>query len=325
MPKARRVDPSRTLLIQNKFAEELAARQEWLKEQIIRHVEKADSYGLGGKAASSGIQTLATLARARSAPPKGPLTANEPYRFLTDSGKLKAFSGWLQDQIDSGILKGVGQTDIADPLTIQYIQSAYKQGLIRAYLDSHAEDYANDPSFFTKGQERFLATSFNAPVAKSQVEALATRTFEEMRGFTNTEKTQLGRILADAMANGSSADQAARDMTNQIDGITRTRANVIARTEIVRAHAEGQLDAYEALGATELGVEVEWLTSGDPCEDCADGADESPYTIDEARGLIPMHPNCRCTFAPFVPEAQTQNRTRGRVFNSLFAQEGLRT
>jgi len=46
---------------------------------------------------------------------------------------------------------------------------------------------------------------------------------------------------------------------------------------------------------------VNVLTAGDDrvCQDCEDIAEGGPYEIDEARDLIPSHPNCRCAFVPF--------------------------
>lgn len=46
---------------------------------------------------------------------------------------------------------------------------------------------------------------------------------------------------------------------------------------------------------------VNVLTAGDDkvCQTCEDIAADGPYELDEARGLIPAHPNCRCAFIPF--------------------------
>ena len=46
---------------------------------------------------------------------------------------------------------------------------------------------------------------------------------------------------------------------------------------------------------------VNVLTAGDDrvCQDCEDIAADGPYELDEARALIPAHPNCRCAFIPF--------------------------
>lgn len=44
---------------------------------------------------------------------------------------------------------------------------------------------------------------------------------------------------------------------------------------------------------------VEVMNADDPCPVCEDIAAEGPYTINQARGLIPAHPNCQCAFVPF--------------------------
>jgi hypothetical protein len=45
---------------------------------------------------------------------------------------------------------------------------------------------------------------------------------------------------------------------------------------------------------------AEIVTAGDDdvCEECQDLEDDNPYTIAQARGLIPAHPHCRCAWAP---------------------------
>jgi hypothetical protein len=51
-------------------------------------------------------------------------------------------------------------------------------------------------------------------------------------------------------------------------------------------------------------------TAGDDnvCTVCEDIADNGPYSIDEARSLIPAHPNCRCTFIPAGDKRFKQDR-----------------
>lgn len=46
--------------------------------------------------------------------------------------------------------------------------------------------------------------------------------------------------------------------------------------------------------------EVDVLTAEDDrvCRECVDISEGGPYPIDEAEGLIPAHPNCRCVFVP---------------------------
>ena len=94
-------------------------------------------------------------------------------------------------------------------------------------------------------------------------------------------------------------------MTKNIEGLTRTRAIVIARTEVIAAHAEGQLDSYERLGIQEVQVQAEWMTAGDNrvCPEC-ETLEGATLTVTEARGLIPRHPQCRCAWVPVTGKAQ---------------------
>lgn len=69
----------------------------------------------------------------------------------------------------------------------------------------------------------------------------------------------------------------------------------------IHAHAEGQLDGFEDLGIEEVGADVEFSTSDDDivCPIC-EKLKEAVYTIDAARGVIPVHPRCRCSWLPVI-------------------------
>src|SRR6185436_16300423 len=146
------------------------------------------------------------------------------------------------------------------------------------------------------------------PEVITKVELMAARAFENMKGMSAAMKTGLNRVLSDALVYGRGARDTADRMNKQL-GISYRRSLVIARTEIMHAHAEGKLDAFERLGISELGVEVEWSTAGDDhvCPICASMAGTT-YTIKEARGLLPRHPNCRCTFIPVVETTKSKSK-----------------
>lgn len=68
-----------------------------------------------------------------------------------------------------------------------------------------------------------------------------------------------------------------------------------AAVEAARAAREAELQrAFEARQFVNV------LTAGDDrvCDICDDIAADGPYSLDEAQGLIPAHPNCRCAFVP---------------------------
>jgi len=61
------------------------------------------------------------------------------------------------------------------------------------------------------------------------------------------------------------------------------------------ADADGQLDAFDGEGVGQ----VQWQTAGDArvCDQCAP-REGAVYSLAEARGLLPHHPNCRCGWIP---------------------------
>ncbi len=76
-------------------------------------------------------------------------------------------------------------------------------------------------------------------------------------------------------------------------------AELIARTEANRAYNEGNLDALNQAGIEK----VVFLLSPDACPECRAVSESIPgeklgktLAMDEARTLLPIHPNCRCTF-----------------------------
>lgn len=217
------------------------------------------------------------------------ITVNKPLR--SDPEQVRAFQRWLRTQV-SGKL-----TD--EQLWDAYAKAGFKKGQARAYDDVKAKMPKKESLDFYKGsKDQFLRTSFNSPVAKEKVKLLAGRAFDDMEGVTDTMSLRMSRMLTDGLVAGKNPRDIADDLVDEVD-IALPRAETIARTEIIRAHAEGQLQSMDDLGVEEVGVAVEWATAGDErvCELC-DSLEGVVLKIDEARGMLPRHANCRCAWLP---------------------------
>jgi SPP1 gp7 family putative phage head morphogenesis protein len=286
--KVLRRDPTRTTLLRRQFIGQMNRRFTKLYKAIKKWLVEEDSLGLNPR-------DKLKLLQARQ------------YEFLTNPQKLDTFKRWLQQQIDANILTTDGPAGA--PWTGKYVESAYRKGLLRAYTDTNAEVLAQSPEWYAGSKAQFLQTAFAQPEVLSKIELVSTRAFEQLRGVTATVAQQLNRALAQGLSNGWGPLKIARDMQKSIGSLTRTRARMIARTETIYAHAEGQLDAFDLLGVQEVGVVAEWSTAGDElvCPQCADMEGDT-FTIKEARGLIPLHPNCRCTWIPSEPERKRNVR-----------------
>lgn len=274
-----RLDPSRTGLLRRSLATQMRQRFARLRRAVYHLVASEDALRL---------------------------RVNAPFVARTDPAKVREFKAWLERQFASEL---AGRTE--EELWQRYVEEGLRKGAGRAFDDARRLDRAvavGDPgkaAQIAAGRDEFLRDAFNRPVAVEKVKLIAGRALNELEGVTAEMATTMTRILADGMAQGKNPRDIAREMAKRVD-VGQSRALRIARYEIARAHAEGQLDALEQMGVGEVGVEVEWTVSGlgttakgnpSPCPKCAPMAGQT-FTLAQARGRLPLHPNCLCVWRP---------------------------
>lgn len=280
-PTFRHVDPTLTYTLRRAFSARVKNAFGRLKSAVFQAIEREDSLGL----------LLDTLSKAP--------VRNANWRFMSSPQKVEAFRRWLRQQLTS-LVAGKSQEE----LWRAYVEQGFRKGAGRAFDDAKVAERAisyggkEKLDFYNGTREDFLKSAFGRPVAVEKVKLLTGRAFDELNGVTEQMATRMTRVLADGLVQGKGPRDVARDLSNEID-IGRDRAEVIARTEIIRAHAEGQLEALDQLGVEEVGVAVEWATAGDDkvCELC-EPLEGVVMKLDEARGMLPRHPNCRCAWIP---------------------------
>lgn len=245
--------------------------------------------------------------------PGAKFVANQ--RFATSPQKLDEFQRWMQQQLDATITS----TSMEEAWD-RYIEDGYLRGGRRAYIDSTNGGLKPDlpPEYYSGRTDDFLRTALGAPESVEKAKLLASRSFSDLRGVTDQMGARMGRVLTDALVRGAGPKEAARELADEVD-ISLSRAETVARTEFIRAHAEGQLEAFDQLGVEELGVDVEFLDTGDDlvCPECA-ALNGTIFSIEDAHGVIPVHPNCRCAF---IPHFKTQNERLAawdRILNDSF-------
>ena len=85
------------------------------------------------------------------------------------------------------------------------------------------------------------------------------------------------------------------------------------------------------MGVTEVGVAAEWLTAEDDrvCDSC-DELNGVVLTVDEAHGLLPRHPGCRCAWVAANVGEDEEDQIRGkknieRAFDASYRAEMPKT
>lgn len=286
----KRIDPTGTLTVRGSFEQSLVGRFNRLKTLVSQSIVQNDAFGLkaqqiGDSAANPGI-----VMDAQAVPPRS-------FSFERPADKVDRFMSWLNQAQDDGILEvqqGSTMSSAARSSWMNtYIDSAYTKGIrdAAAKMRKGGANIANS----------WVEQSFFRPIHADRLGLIYTRAYSDLDGITKTMDQQISRILAQGIGEGRGPADIARQINERIDKIGITRARVLARTEIVSAHAEASLNAYEEAGLEGVEVEAEFTTAGDNavCPEC-DALAGKVFTIAESRGMIPVHPSCRCSFSPIV-------------------------
>ena len=309
--RQQRYDPTRTLTIRDRFAREMRVRSRALVSVIMESIDDNDCFGLKPETYTRPQTNMAAASRRQ-------------FDFPTTQGKVEAFMTWLRTQQEEGILTTTrimqqGQA-IDAAWTNMYVQDTYERGVLRARAELVRGGF-NVPSIEQTGG---IQASMSTPFHMDRLGVLYTRTFNELKGVSEAMDQQISRVLTEGMMEGNNPRVLAKKMNKVITGRgemlgiqdslgrwipASRRAEMIARTETIRAHHRAMIQEYRNWEVHKVYVKAEWKTAGDErmCGDCA-GLHNERFTLDVIEGMIPYHPNCRCIA---IPVRRDQNQ-RGR-------------
>jgi SPP1 gp7 family putative phage head morphogenesis protein len=291
--RAGRTDPTRTTALRARFIRDMMGRFRDLMKAVREALVVKDVFGMG-----TADRPLHIVMRQ--------VTERE-FAYPKSADKVKGFMKWLAEQEQEYILshgkRGLdvvrqgGPAGIEAAWTDVYIRSAYQQGIARARTEMAARGYKKvQPVMQSPGGP---AAAFNTPFHADRVGLIYQRTYTDLKGITQAMDRHISRTLAQGMAEGRNPLQIARSITADIKKIGITRARTLARTEVIRAHSEATIQEYKQAEVLGLKLEAEWTTAGDGnvCPKCEEMEGET-FTLAEAEGKLPLHPNCRCIFLP---------------------------
>lgn len=334
-----KIDPTRTTLLRKSFEKDFELRFNSIMTAVIDLVVKQDVFGLGllrndlclnivkklksgkyrlysrsGKNLGTFDTKQAALKHEAEVMMFKAMAKNEEWgdvletiKFLPNSKKAEKFEAWLKTQINSKVMVKVQDSFWMD----DYTKKAYQKGVDKAYT-------AVRRSFRNKEEAEAARREFNSVFnnsSKEKLKLVQARTLTDLKGITSAMSSKISAVIIDGLSKGMSADDIGKAINDRVSKIGLSRAKTLARTEIVRAHAEGSLDAMESLGVKNVGVNVEWATAKKPCPTCAKLAGVV-MTIQQARGLFPRHPNCLCSPIPSLQTARIAD-LRKRISSSV--------
>lgn len=307
-----RQDPTRTTVLRNRYARQMRKRFRWLRGIIRDAVVEKDVFGIAG--GNEGIQDNQLQVYADSG------LRPQAFDFPRQGQKVTAFMEWLQRQVDRGILEVRDRNRVGDSIdqTWQniFLEDTYKRGVIRANYELRQGGFPGVQNLDARGG---INAVMGMPMHVDRLGVLYTRAFNDLKGITDAMDTQISRVLVQGLADGDGPRLIARKLSATVGGTSKTglgiedslgrfipaerRAEILARTEIIRAHHHGMMQEYRNWGVEGVEVQAEFRTAGDDrvCPDC-EALEGQVYSLDEVQNLLPLHPMCRCIALPARPD-----------------------
>lgn len=279
----RSVDPTRTATLRKRFMGEAGRRFDTLARRIRQIIVEDDAFGLAGAELAANV---IRINRPR-----------QPFDFPTNPAKIAAFMSWLEEAQRDEILTVSAGTPVERAgqraWTATYIETAYQKGIADAGRKLRGAG--------VRVEDSWIRGVFNRPIHADRVGIIYTRAYEDLVDITREMDAQISSTLAEGLAEGRGPIDIARRLTNRVAKVGRARAKLLARTEVINTHAESTLNAYEEAHVEGVEVESEFATARDAqvCPECR-SLEGRTYTLAEARGVIPVHPNCRCAWLPAI-------------------------
>jgi len=243
----------------------------------------------------------------------------QQFNYERSSDKLNEFMKWLEEQVDKGLLDVRQMRQIGSAIDKNwmnlYLFDSYKRGIIRARYEMRKAGLNITPIEEMGG----IAAVMGLPMHIDRLGLIYTRAYNDLKGITDVMNSQISRVLAQGLADGDGMREIARKLLSVINGnnaeslgVTDTlgrfipakrRAEILARTEIVRAHHLAMIQEYRNWSLEGVIVKAEWSTAKDDrvCDRCAP-LEGRIYTLDEIEGKIPYHPQCRCIALPYIED-----------------------
>lgn len=319
-PSGGALDPTNTTTVRRRLEERLRGRWAAINTEIRDGVRERDVLGLGER----------QIEMAEYDDFKPYESPTEIRRILEGRNEQKtaAFVGWLEEQIDAGVLEVIHRDE--NP----YIRTAYKQG-VQSSLTDFTESAVPQTGTGDAAQIEIDAETVqggfnlrnlgNYGVHEDRLQQLFTRSYEDLVTVADDAVEAVREEMTRGFAEGVNPRAMARNITDRVDSIGKHQATVLARTETINAHSEGIVTTLEDSNVR-AGVTVrsEWLDTDDDrtCPICNSlggrvyetnevrtatfeyeaSEDEPPSLSGTYPVMPPAHPQCRCTLVPSFEE-----------------------
>lgn len=142
-----------------------------------------------------------------------------------------------------------------------------------------------------KGIRTYISTGIKEGKSMDKI----ARELRSIVGLTESQTESVMNYRNLLQEQGLNVDVVDKKVQRYADKTHRYRTEMIARTETANAQSIGYLQ-----GMDDIGVEKVEFSAYPGCCDICQGLDKDKYKVEDAEGVIPVHPNCRCAWLPVI-------------------------
>lgn len=184
------------------------------------------------------------------------------------------------------------------------------RAVLQSILETHiAEAMEKAAAQMTAAESSFKEDDPIGLTAQQAADYAAKHAGEQVSGIDSVTQQIIADAVEQAIEDQIGVPQLGRELEELLDGFSRDRADMIARTEMADAFGEAAMLKLEGMGVAYKRI----VNSPEACDDCVGAADEGPIPIDdefevgdETFDRPPFHPNCRCAVVGARPPEEDQ-------------------
>jgi SPP1 gp7 family putative phage head morphogenesis protein len=246
------------------------------------------------------------------------------FRFQTRDENIDAFLRWFRDKLRRGLLepKAVREVENGEHWTGELLRLTYAQAWQQARNRLRQEGVAVGALPGSDSDDDDLITALGSmPVPRQTLREVYLRTYENLQSIESDMTEVVRSTLLEGLRDGINPKEMARNLTDEIESLQKTRAEMLARTEVVNAYTSSSIDRYREAGVSAV-TQVERADASDSrvCPICErldgritpmseietatftfePGEDDQPSLAGEYAVAPPSHPGCRCALYPVI-------------------------
>lgn len=208
----------------------------------------------------------------------------------SESADLRQFMHWLRQKEDEIILEvHVRRTGIAvsrNPWQNSYARTAYFKGV------RHGRRQLRNAGVETSDSS--IPEIVSSDPHRDIRQRMYDTHFSELEGVVNRMNQRIFRALRDSLQGDPTTSEVISAVNSEVTAHLNRGARNLAHAEVVRSHAEATLYTYKGNDVKAVVFDAPPNTSSDD----AASNDGREYPIDDAHGVIPLHPRDHSHWLP---------------------------